>query len=340
MEWKRDRLILKLFIVVSLVGLVVASYQTYEHYFVASSICDFTQTFSCSAVTESAYGEFPKNSGIAVAAYGVVWWVGVIFLSVMMLRGWRLKNPEFYLFLWMMVGLGSILYLLFIEFYVLPMETGVLAICPLCTVQHILIFFMIPFSFLLLKKSFSKYFDNIFYKKVGKKTVFNAKPVFVIATTGFIMLAAYLILFGGGEINYYEFAGCLSSRNATMYGFDACPNCNKQEHVIGLDAFKTFIEDEGLYVKCRPDSEALAPVGKRISRVSVLPEYVGAFSESTTQGELCVLMVSSGTPTWIINGIQLTGWKTIRELAEVSGCPVPSNLLEGSAKSGGVTMVD
>ena len=160
----RDKLILKIFIILSLIGLAVSTYQTVEHYFMSSSICDLSVSFSCSVVTESAYGEFPQNSGIAVSFYGMVWWVAMLFISFKMLNGWKLKDIEFYLFVWVIVGLGSILYFIFIELVVLPSETGSLVICPFCTLQHLMILGIVPLSYLLLKKSFRTYLGDIFYK--------------------------------------------------------------------------------------------------------------------------------------------------------------------------------
>ncbi|MDY6769433.1 MAG: vitamin K epoxide reductase family protein [Candidatus Nanohaloarchaea archaeon] len=156
--------ILKAVIGLSVVGLVVAGYQTYEHYFLASSVCDLSATFSCSVVTESRFGEFPPNSGLATAAWGVLWWLGIIVLSGGMLKGreW-VDDQEFYLFGSIAAGLGFVAYLLLVELYILPQETGELIICPFCTVQHILIFALVYLSHRLLRKPVREYLADIFY---------------------------------------------------------------------------------------------------------------------------------------------------------------------------------
>lgn len=313
-------------LVLSVLGLGVATYQTYEHYFLISSVCDFTATFSCSTVTESRYGEFPPDSGIATAGYGVLWWLGLIFLIYLYLRKNELFKPqEFYILLWLLVGLLFVFYLLAVELYILPKEIGQIVICPLCTVQHILIAILLVLSFITLKKPVKTYLEDLFYIKTDMETKLNPRPFFVIVVLLLIAIGGYFILGGGKEVNYYSFAACLAEKNATMYGFKACPNCNKQEHIIGVDAFEEYIEGTGRYVLCRPESEATKPIGERLSNITVLPQYNDRVTQVTTQGELCVMMVGRGTPTWIINGKQVSGWLTIPELSELSGCSIPEN---------------
>ncbi|MDY6766477.1 MAG: vitamin K epoxide reductase family protein [Candidatus Nanohaloarchaea archaeon] len=158
--------LLKAVIGLSIAGLAVAGYQTYEHYFLASSVCDLSSTFSCSIVTESRFGEFPPNSGIATAAWGVAWWLGLIALSTAGLKGreW-VENQDFYLFSYIAAGLGFVAYLLAVELYILPQETGTLVICPFCTVQHVLILALLPLSYALLDKPVRAYLEDVFYRE-------------------------------------------------------------------------------------------------------------------------------------------------------------------------------
>ncbi|MDY6761587.1 MAG: vitamin K epoxide reductase family protein [Candidatus Nanohaloarchaea archaeon] len=156
---------LKLVIGLSVVGLAVALYQTVEHYFLASAVCDVSATLSCSVVTESRFGEFPPNSGLATAAWGVLWWAGMAVLSTATLKGkeW-VEDQEFYLFSYIAAGLVFVIYLLTVELYILPQETGRVVICPFCTVQHVLIVFgLLPLSYLLLDKPVREYLADIFY---------------------------------------------------------------------------------------------------------------------------------------------------------------------------------
>ncbi len=326
--------VLQIMLLLSVIGLGVASYQTYEHYFLTTSVCDFTASFSCSVVTESRYGEFPINSGIALAAYGAIWWLVLIGFIYKSIRKALSNNQELYIFLWLVVGLTAVIYTLTIEFYVLPKEIGTIVICPLCTVQHVLIGILLILSITLFRKSLKSYLESVFFTEVKHRKL-NPKLFFVVGELLLIVIGGYFILGGGQrEINYYSFAGCLAEKSATMYGFKACPNCNKQEHIIGKDAFEKYIEGTGRYVLCRPESEATQPIGERLNNISILPKYSGQIATTTTQGELCALMVGTGTPTWIINGNQVSGWLTVPELSDLSGCPIPENFKGAVAGTG------
>lgn len=171
-----------------------------------------------------------------------------------------------------------------------------------------------------------------------KRTRLNPKPFFVIAVLIIIAVGGYFILSGGrGEVQYFEFAQCLAEQDATMYGFEACPNCQKQKFLIGKEAFDQYISGTGRYVLCRPDTEAVKPIGDKINVISVLPSIADQVDETTTQGELCVLNVALGTPTWVVNGQQATGWQTVPELAELSGCPVPEDFAGETETAGSRT---
>ena len=157
--------VLKLMLVLSLIGLAVAGYQTYEHYYLESSICDFTESFSCSSVTESTYGEFPAGSGIAWSVYGTFWFLALLWLLNRERKGKRFENQEFYIFSWLGAGIASVVYLLFIELYVLPMELGELIICPLCTIVHVVVVLLFIMSFSLLKKPIKSYLKDVFLEE-------------------------------------------------------------------------------------------------------------------------------------------------------------------------------
>ncbi len=151
-------------LLLSVGGLAVAGYQSYEHYFLGSSVCDVSQGFSCSVITESRFGEFPQNSGIALSNYGLVWWTGLITLLSSQLWNWNLFNREdFYTLIWSFIGFLSIIPLVWIEFVTLPREIGTTVICPFCTIQHILILILFAVSFIILRKPFGEHLEDLFY---------------------------------------------------------------------------------------------------------------------------------------------------------------------------------
>ncbi len=161
----------------------------------------------------------------------------------------------------------------------------------------------------------------------------NPKPFFFLGVIAILAVGGFFIFSGGGEQeNYYEFASCLADERATMYGFDACPHCNKQKNIIGRDAFKQELDGQGFYVKCQPESEANEQLGGNASKIS----SVEPLSPSDTQGDACSTNVGAGTPTWVINGEKYVGEQSIQDLAEATGCPLPANY-EGEGDVGGFT---
>ncbi|MCJ7429185.1 MAG: vitamin K epoxide reductase family protein [Candidatus Nanohaloarchaeota archaeon QJJ-5] len=148
---------LKIVFGLSLIGLLIATYQTYDYYF-GLAICSGDSVFSCALVTESAYGSLPPNSGIATALWGAVWWIGMLTITGISLRkpGQWLTDVFFVLFVMSLGGVVVTGYLVFVELYLLPAETGQLAICPFCTAQHILIVTIAALSYTMLEEPFTE----------------------------------------------------------------------------------------------------------------------------------------------------------------------------------------
>lgn len=161
----------------------------------------------------------------------------------------------------------------------------------------------------------------------------DPKPFFAIGLVAVLAAGGWFILGGGGEnVQYYDFASCLAEEGATMYGFNACPHCNRQKALIGQDAFKQELTDQGYYVLCRPESEASEELGDRVDRIS----SVEPLDSSTTQGEACTVNVGAGTPTWVIDGKKYVGEQSLADLAEATGCPLPEGY-GGEQTTGGFT---
>jgi uncharacterized membrane protein/protein-disulfide isomerase len=131
-----------------LLGLAAAGGSAYVHYQLLSdpaysSFCDFSTTWSCATVYESAYGAF---RGIPVAVGGVAWFAVATLLSVIGLRlavppppppvkGRKAATPDVapvtsYLFAWSVAGLAVILYLAYASFFVLHV------FCILCLTTY------------------------------------------------------------------------------------------------------------------------------------------------------------------------------------------------------------
>lgn len=301
----------------SLLGLLVALYQVYEHYFLGgAAICDLSSQLACSPITKSKYGELPFRSGMSLALWGAIWWVGLAGLAQLTKKGKELiRNQEFWVFLYSLAGLAFVGYLLVVELYILPQTTGEIIICPFCTIQHVLILIITFLSYKLIRGTFFRNLKFSFYK--GDKI--DPKPLFILATLFVVAFGGYFILRPAGQANYYDFAECLAEKNATMYGFDACPHCNAQKALIGKKAFKQEIDNKGFYVRCRPENEARQKLGPRADKLST----VKPLTADTTQREACSMNVGRGTPTWIIDGKKYAGEQSLGNLSKATGCPLP-----------------
>ncbi len=83
-----------------------------------------------------------------------------------------------------------------------------------------------------------------------------------------------------------DFARCLKSKGATMYGAVWCGHCKEQKTLFG-ESFK-YVN----YVEC-PENEAL-----------------------------CQQMGITGYPTWVINGVHYSGTQSLERLASLTGCSI------------------
>jgi uncharacterized membrane protein len=115
-----------------LAGLGVAGYLTYEHFTGSTSlVCSDKGIVNCLAVTTSSYS---KVAGVPVAV------LGLVFFAVMLIFQfpvtWTRPDPVIRRARvgWAVVGLGTVVYLLYTELFSID------AICLWCTVVHLLTF--------------------------------------------------------------------------------------------------------------------------------------------------------------------------------------------------------
>jgi thiol-disulfide isomerase/thioredoxin len=110
-----------------------------------------------------------------------------------------------------------------------------------------------------------------------------------------------------GPSNLEGFAQCLKEKGATFYGAYWCPHCQNTKRMFGSAA-------ESLpYVECS------TPDGKG-------------------QLQVCIDKEIKNYPTWeFADGSRLTGERTLQELAEKSGCTLPSDGVQESVEEGGTS---
>jgi uncharacterized membrane protein len=121
-------------LVLSVVGLAVSAYLTFEHYTDNATLaCSIGGVVDCARVTSSAWSTF---LGIPVAVLGLFFFV--VTLGLCLPRVWR--SPAAWLdparIGWLTVGLGFALYLVWAELF------RIHAICLWCTVVHVVTFLL------------------------------------------------------------------------------------------------------------------------------------------------------------------------------------------------------
>jgi uncharacterized membrane protein len=139
MVMKKENLIFYVLIGLSIVSLFVSGFLVDEHYRETEGFCDFGEKVSCSYVNASIYSELFQ---VPVAFFGVIWSFilgGIAFNSI------KDKERVSLLFVWSSLGVLTALYFIWAEFQLK-------AICPFCTVIHVITFLTLFISLTLIKK--------------------------------------------------------------------------------------------------------------------------------------------------------------------------------------------
>jgi uncharacterized membrane protein len=117
-------------LVVSLAGLAVAAYLTFEHYTASKTLaCSDNGVVNCLQVTTSAQSKF---LGIPVALLGLLYFVAMTILCLP--PAWRRPEPAVW---WARIGAATVgalfvLYLVYAELFLIE------KICLWCTAVHVL----------------------------------------------------------------------------------------------------------------------------------------------------------------------------------------------------------
>ncbi len=253
------------------IGILISIYLTYSHFSEKTSVCDFTSTVSCSTVNTSVYSSILY---VPVALLGLIWFV-LAFVMLVRLDKAHMEGAFLY---WAIIGVLGIPYLVWAEFVL-----GV--ICPFCTVIHVILVALLVLAWMRYRKS---EFALEWFKSVKKVAVYA-----VILLVLFALFSAY---FKGQEVRLEtnDFAQCLTSKGAVMYGSYVCSHCLDQKNLFG-ESF-SYIQ----YVECHPNGP-------------------------NPQTELCDQKEIMYTPTWTleVNGTETarqTGFLTFDELKAFSKC--------------------
>ncbi|MDP3918620.1 MAG: vitamin K epoxide reductase family protein [Nanoarchaeota archaeon] len=224
---KSDKFILYVILVLGLIALGVSIYLTYNHFNAdKGSFCDLGEVISCSLVNTSIFSEL---FNIPVALLGIFW---SLFL---MIFAWKaLKRKEFYLALygWSIMGIISVIYFVIAEIILK-------AICPFCTVIHVI-------TLVVLILSYSLYKQNKPSWKSLKKYIGGWALLFIL-----IMIITFFIfnVKTNPDMNLDDFAMCINDSGVKMYGSFRCGVCAKERALFG-DSFDYINE-----IECHPDGE-------------------------------------------------------------------------------------
>ena len=266
--------ILYIIIALSLLGLLTSLYLVNDHYSHANSACDINDVVSCSLVNSSIYSEL---FGIPVAIFGAIWFVILIGLTLHSLKNHLILQG---LVFWNVLGVLFVLYMIYAEFMLR-------AICPFCTIVHIVVIINLFLSIFLLKK--------IKPKKVTLSQIWKVYKVWIIMAIILNILPFIILNLPQSEKpNYDSDAKCITEKGVNMYGSFKCGVCAKTRKMFG-DSFQYINE-----IECHPQGE-------------------------DSQWELCQKIGLKGTPTWILepDGKEMkrhTGFLDVEELKEFAGC--------------------
>ena len=141
----RGKVLYQIIIIFSLLGILVSLYLVQNHYAAptAGALCDFGETLSCSLVNTST---FSVLLNVPVALLGALWF---LFAGWMAWKGVKKgRNNEGAIPL-LLLG-WSILGLLFVVYFIIA-EIILQAVCPFCTVAHLLVVIILVLSIILFK---------------------------------------------------------------------------------------------------------------------------------------------------------------------------------------------
>ena len=132
MTARSDRVLLVAAAAAALGGLAISAYLTVVHYAALPLVCTTTGVISCERVLGSPYSVI-AGSGLPTSAAGIVWFSASAVLAGLQLA--RVPSPRLarWHLLWSVVGLGTVMFLVFVEI----VQLG--AICVWCTSAHALV---------------------------------------------------------------------------------------------------------------------------------------------------------------------------------------------------------
>ena len=128
-------------LIVSLLGILISSYLTYDHY-QNSSYC--LAGSSCNKVNQSIYSEI---FGIPIAVIGLIGYLSLFILSILVLKNKIKKSRRVFalFFVFSSIALGYSIVLFYISYIILN------SLCPYCFVLYALNLFIFIISIIKIR---------------------------------------------------------------------------------------------------------------------------------------------------------------------------------------------
>jgi len=221
---KKNKLAIYALIIIGIVGVLVSGYLLYGHYVEeGSTICDINSKISCSLVNSSIFSEL---FNVPVALLGMFWFL--VFLYLVWKSATKDNISANRLYYWVILGLFFIIYMIYGEY-------ALKAICPACTLVHLLIIV----SFFLVR--------ILPRNKIQLAVLIKDSIKFISILL--LLVAAIFLFFNYPHLqeNHDNLAKCLTNNGAVMYSSYLCSHCQDQKELFG-DSLKFIAE-----IECHPD---------------------------------------------------------------------------------------
>eukprot|EP01132_Coremiostelium_polycephalum_P000493 gene493-621_t len=248
---------------------------------IESGTCDVSSTVSCSTVIKSSYGEI---ANVPVAVFGITWNICLLIAIWRIMIEDRITHFITALYIWCSVGIGFVLYFIIAEYLI-----G--AICPFCTIVHVINCVLMYFSFRL-------YCDLRSPPHIG--LVASSLKNYIITGLVFHLLLIGMYNYSSPVTYNQTFAQCLTSKHMVMYGSSSCHACQNQKAMFVLKD-KEPEESPWKYIKFVECRDGDACVDKNIQRY---PTWIKFSEDGETE-----LARKEG----VMNKF---------ELSKMSGCPL------------------
>lgn len=129
---RSDRALVAAVALAAVGGLAISIYLTVVHYTAVPLVCTTTGIISCERVLGSPYSVI-AGSGLPTSAAGIAWFSVSAVLAALQLGRPRSPRLVRWHLLWSVAGLGTVIFLVFVEI----VQLG--AICIWCTTAHVLV---------------------------------------------------------------------------------------------------------------------------------------------------------------------------------------------------------